>query len=190
MPAKQSTAQPDFRFYPAEGLRLLPLANLFWSFIWRITLITLLGFASYYFVSHNVVQIVKVQGMSMYPSLRNADTLYLNRWFYDFRDPRQSDIVVIKDPADQGFSVKRIVAGPGDFVCIYHGQLFVNGHKLNEPYLPENTWTFPASRPSTEWMIGCGKNEYIVLGDNRENSIDSRNYGVVPRQNILGIVFH
>ena len=190
MPAKQSAAQPEFRFYPAAGLRLPTLCRLFWYFVWRIALIVLLGYGSYWFISDYVIQVVRVQGISMYPALRNADTLYLNRWFYHIRDPRQRDIVVIKDPADQGFSVKRIIAGPGDFLCVFHGKVYVNGHKLNEPYLPDNTWTFPSTRPSTEWMIGCRQNEYIVLGDNRENSIDSRFYGVVPRQNILGIVFH
>ena len=189
MTGQRATAETGFRIFPHDGLQAARLVRLFWHFVWRIALMGLLGWGSYLFVSHYVVQVVSVDGVSMYPTLRNADTLFLNRWFYYYRQPRPGDIVVIKDPSDQGFAVKRIIAGPDDFVCVYHGQVYVNGRKLNEPYLPAKTWTFPATRSSAEWMIGCRKGEYIVLGDNRGNSLDSRYYGVVKRDGILGIVF-
>jgi signal peptidase I len=179
-----------FRFYPEDGLRLDRLTRLFFMFVWRITLIGGLGYASYLFTSRYIIQTVQVQGISMFPTLHNADRLFLHRWFYNFyRDPRPHDIVVIKDPSDQGYAIKRVIAGPGDFVFLDHGLIYVNGRQLDEPYLPSRTWTFPEGSPSMQWMIGCPDNEYIVLGDNRGDSLDSRCYGAVPRRNILGIVF-
>jgi signal peptidase I len=180
----------DFRFYPEDGLRLDRLARLFFMFVWRIALIGVLGYASYLFTSRYVIQTVQVQGASMFPTLHNADRLFLHRWFYNFyRDPRPHDIVVIKDPSDQGYAIKRVIAGPGDFVFLDRGLIYVNGRRLDEPYLLPNTLTFPEASSTTQWMIGCPSDKYIVLGDNRANSLDSRFYGAVPRRNILGIVF-
>ena len=189
MSAQQAALENGFSIYPNDGLHLARLARLFWQFVWRIAFVSLMGWGSYCIVTRYVGEIVQVDGISMYPTLHNADTLFLNRWIYFFRQPHPRDIVVIKDQSGEGFAVKRIVAGPGDTVCVYHGRLYVNGRKLNEPYLPHNTLTYPAARSSTEWMIGCRKDEYIIFGDNRENSFDSRYYGAVPRRDILGIIF-
>jgi signal peptidase I len=180
----------DFRLYPADGFRLGRLARLFLLMVWRITLVGLLGYASYLFNSRYVIQIVQVQGISMYPTLRNGDNLFLNRWFYHlWRDPQPRDIVVIQDPSGPDYAIKRIIAGPGDNVLFDRGRIFVNGRKLDEPYLAPHTWTFPAFRSKMQWMIGCPRDTYLVLGDNRGSSLDSRYYGAVPRQKILGIVF-
>jgi len=146
---------------------------------------TLLACASYFLISHFLLQSVKVVGRSMVPTLHDSDHCLLNRWIYHFRSPRQSDVVVLVDPSDQGFSVKRIIATPGDSVYLKDGGVYVNGHRLNETYLAPGTLTFTDSKYHDEFIL-CGKDQYFLLGDNRPNSIDSRMYGVVPRQNILG----
>jgi signal peptidase I len=69
------------------------------------------------------------------------------------------------------------------------GKVFVNDRLLKEPYLPAGTVTY-SSPDKTEQRIVCGKGQYIVLGDNRNNSLDSRVYGTVPRQDILGVIMH
>jgi signal peptidase I len=160
------------------------------SFAWQMfqcALVATLAFGSYFFISHYVFQSVEVVGISMSPTLHNADRYFLNRWTYHLHSPQRSDIVVIKDPTDGSFVVKRIIAMPGEAVLFKGGKVYVNGKKLPEPYLQPWQKTFTYSGPQ-EQMIICGRDQYFVLGDNRDNSFDSRVYGPVQRRNILGAV--
>jgi signal peptidase I len=147
--------------------------------------VALLAIASYFVISHFLLQSVKVIGRSMVPTLYDSQHYLLNRWVYYLHPPRHSDIVVLRDPSDNGFSVKRVVATPGDSIYLKDGSVYVNGCKLKEAYLAPGTPTFTDSKYRGQ-LIVCGKNQFFLLGDNRQNSIDSRTYGPVPRSNILG----
>jgi signal peptidase I len=144
-----------------------------------------LALACYFVISHFIVQSVVVVGRSMVPTLYDSQHYLLNRWIYHVHPPRHSDIVVLRDPGDNGFSVKRVIATPGDTVCLKDGIVYVNGCKLAEPYLARGTRTLTGSKYCDQ-LIRCGKDQFFVLGDNRLNSVDSRAYGPVPRRNILG----
>lgn len=149
--------------------------------------VALLAFGSYKFVTHYVIQSVQVVGVSMVPTLHDSERYMLNRWVYHVREPKPMDIVVLRDPEDNGYAVKRIIAKQGDSVNVKDGHLYVNDKVLEEPYLPAGTQTFPGPKHREQRWV-CGVNQYFVLGDNRNNSADSRIYGAVPRQNILGLV--
>ncbi len=151
----------------------------------QFALVAALGFLSYFVISHFFLQSVTVVGLSMAPTLSDSQRYLLNRWIYHYRAPACSEIVVIEDPVDHGFSVKRVVARSGDSVYITEGEVYVNGLKLNEPYLVPGTRTFTCTAEK-EKLFKCGPNQFFVLGDNRMNSADSRLYGPVPRQYILG----
>ena len=155
----------------------------------QCTLVSVLAFASYLFISHFLLQSVQVVGVSMAPTLENAGYYLLNRCVYLVREPQPSDIVVIRDPLDQSYAVKRIVAREGDSIYLKGGRVYVNGHKLDESYLSAGTRTFPLGSQK-ELSLCCRKGEFFVLGDNRGNSTDSRIYGPVPRQDILGAIIH
>lgn len=152
----------------------------------QVLFVAALGLASYFIFSRYVVQCVQVVGSSMQPTLHNSDRCLLNRWIYHVREPHRYDVVVLKDPAG-GYAVKRIIAVGGDLISIKEGSVFVNGQKLDEPYLPAKTPTFPTGQGNSA-SFALEKGRYFVMGDNRLNSADSREYGAIPRQSILGAV--
>jgi len=134
-----------------------------------------------------IFQYVQVAGSSMSPTLHDSNLYLLNRLVYHFRQPKPSEIVVLRDPEVNCYAIKRVVAKPGDAVYVKDGKVFVNGRLLVEPYLVPGTKTFPDSRHAAVLTI-CGEDQYFVMGDNRNQSADSRIYGAVRRQNILGLV--
>lgn len=168
------------RDYPALLARIVKQA-----LIYLVIAVVTYGF--FQFSHQYLLQTVQIDGCSMSPTLPNAKCYLLNRVVYLVREPKPKDIVVLRDPEDHGYAVKRIVAKPGDSVYVKGGQLFVNGKALPEPYLENGTKTFASSQYRAQMWI-CGVDQYFVLGDNRNNSADSRVYGAVPRQNILGTV--
>ena len=175
VPAKKATARPK------EGLlRRLGI----------LCLIALLSLGFYWGISRFFVQSIEVVGESMVPTLDQGNHYLLNRWAYHSASPQRGDIVVIRDPADHGFSVKRVIAVEGESVHFLNGKVYVNTEQLPEPYLMAGTHTYTYSQMK-EQLITCGKGQYFVLGDNRVVSIDSRSYGPVSRQDILGqVVLH
>jgi signal peptidase I len=146
-----------------------------------------LGMVSYTLITHFVFESVQVDGESMVPTLQNSGSYWLNRFAYLKSEPQQCDIVALKDPQDNALVVKRIIALPGQSVYLDHGKVYVDSQPLSEPYLPGKTLTFAYEKNESEFFV-MGKDEFFVLGDNRGNSTDSRVFGAVPRQNILGKV--
>jgi signal peptidase I len=152
-----------------------------------LAVIGMLSFACYLSVSRCLVQTIEVVGESMVPTLQSGNHYILNRWAYHSAAPQRGDVVVIRDPADHGYSVKRVIAVGGESVHFVDGKVIVNGEVLKEPYLKAGTYTFTYSK-EREQFITCGEDQYFVLGDNRLVSIDSRAYGTVSRQDVLGRV--
>ncbi|MGO8837168.1 MAG: signal peptidase I [Limisphaerales bacterium] len=162
-----------------------------WSWIFRqcriLVILAGLGALNYLLITRFFVQSVQVQGSSMYPTLADSGHYWLNRFSYVISEPRQNDIVALKDPRDNILEVKRIIAMPGESVYLKNGQVYVNGKLLDEPYLPAKTPTYAYEKNENEFIC-IGRNEFFVMGDNRNNSTDSRTFGAVPRQNIVGKV--
>lgn len=149
--------------------------------------IATLSLVSYFLISQFFLQSVTVVGLSMAPTLSDSQRYLLNRWIFYLRNPQRSEVVVIRDPVEHSFAVKRVIGVAGDSIFLTNGNVYVNGRKLNEPYLAPGMPTFTYTR-FKEQLFTCGKNEYFVLGDNRKNSLDSRTYGPVLRRNVLGLI--
>jgi signal peptidase I len=154
------------------------------------SIICLLGLAvlSFLFVSNFVFESVQVLGPSMSPTLANSNFYWLDKFAYQFKDPRPGDIVAIRDPSGRGFDVKRIIAVPTESIYISHGKVYVNGKLLREPYLPLRERTFAYDLESQDEYFCLGTNQFFVMGDNRGNSCDSRSFGPIRRGDILGRV--
>lgn len=157
----------------------------FFRHLFGLVGIICLSMISFYIISNFIVQSVTVSGPSMYPNLLNNGNYFVNRLAYLRSDPRRTDIVEVRDPQDGGLVVKRVIALPGESIYFKKGVVYVNGRRLYEPYLAPKTPTF-AYEKYTDEFICCGADQYYVLGDNRNNSTDSRTFGAVSRAEILG----
>lgn len=129
-------------------------------------------------------QVARVEGQSMAPTLQDQDRLIVNKAVYKLSAPRRGDIVMLYYPVnpDKSF-VKRVIAEEGDTVKIADGRVFVNDLPLDDSYVPAEY------RSHDDWgpqMIPDGY--YFVMGDHRNNSSDSRHWGMVPKRYIIGRV--
>ena len=119
---------------------------------------------------------IKVNGMSMTPTLNHKDTMILNKIGMKINDIKRFQIVVIK--TSDSYLIKRVIGLPGETIEYKDEKLYINGKKIKDPYYKNNTLDFD--------KVKIGKNEYFVMGDNRSNSIDSRIIGNIPEKDILG----
>jgi signal peptidase I len=129
-----------------------------------------------------VVQVARVEGQSMAPTLEDQDRLLVNKLAYRIGEPRRGDIVMLYYPLNPEKSfVKRVIAEEGDTVRILDGQVYVNDIPLRDDYVPAEY------RSHDDWgpqVIPEGY--YFVMGDHRNNSSDSRHWGMVPKKYIIG----
>jgi signal peptidase I len=131
-----------------------------------------------------IYQPVKVEGTSMMPALQDQERIFINKFTYRFSSSKieRGDMVVFWFPLDMTKSyIKRVIGLPGDIVEIDRGMVIVNGKPLTEDYITEEYRDYQ-SRPPERIQPG----EYFVLGDHRNSSNDSRNWGTVSRGNIYG----
>ena len=153
------------------------------------TIVEIVGIVAAAFIIALLVQafLVKpftIHQVSMRATLEEGDRILLNRLSYHFRDEARGDIVVFHSPINEDEDlVKRIVAIANDRVAISGGKLYVNGVPQDEPYLLEQD--FEGEMPET--VVPAG--EVFVMGDNRNNSGDSRLFGPVPTDTIIGNAF-
>ena len=166
-----------------------PLGNLV-QFIWDLLKILIISFAIILPVRYFLAQPFIVSGSSMEPTFHSGEYLIIDELSYHLHAPQRGDVIVFKYPKDTSqYYIKRIIGLPGDEVRVSNGHVEIidsewpQGHVLNEPYLISNNITFV----DTDTKLGSG--EYFVLGDNRPNSSDSRYWGPVPTQDIVGKVF-
>lgn len=127
-------------------------------------------------------QPVKVEGTSMMPTLADQERVFINKFVYKLEPIHRGDVVVFRYPRDVSKSyIKRVIAVAGDRVRIDDGVVYVNDERLPEPYVPEDYWD-TRSYPETE----VPKHAYFLLGDHRNLSNDSRDFGPVKEKYIYG----
>lgn len=154
--------------------------------IFSTVLYILVVLAATYMVITFVGQRTEVEGSSMEPTLSDNDNLIVDKISYRFRDPRRFDIIVFPFPHEKNvYFIKRIIGMPGETVRIEEdGDILINGEVLEEDYGKEVILSAGLAGET----ITLGEDEYFVLGDNRNNSSDSRDpsVGNISREQIVG----
>jgi signal peptidase I len=140
-----------------------------------------------FFAVHFSVQPFRVNGPSMQPNLHTNNLVLVNLLAYDFGSPQRGDIIVFHPPiptVDGEYYVKRIIAVPGDTIWLTTTAVYVDGKKLKEPYI--DTLPGDIESPNVVPPQTLHKDQYWVMGDNRDNSQDSRVFGPITRSAIIG----
>jgi signal peptidase I len=134
-----------------------------------------------------ILQPYIVDGSSMETNFHNKEILIIDKISDKFENFHRGDVVVFQAPkAPNEDYIKRIIAFPGETVIIQNGKVYINGYELSEPYLNPGTSTLTSD---TIFRFTLGPNQYFVMGDNRSNSSDSREWGAVPKTNVVGRVW-
>jgi signal peptidase I len=140
---------------------------------------TLLLSVVLFFLINAVSARIRIDGSSMEPNLHHGEFVIVSKVNYRFGEPERGDVVVFDFPRNitQEY-IKRVIGLPGEQIKIENGWVFVNDVALQEPYLMMEPWY------EGEWVVP--ENSLFVLGDNRNNSSDSHNWGTVPVENVVG----
>ncbi len=181
-PARQASPPPAWQPAPAiaaapqEAAQEEPESSLLQEILETILLAVVLFVAL-----RTVVQSTVVLSHSMDPTLKEGQYLLVNKLAYKIGEPARGDIAVFHSPEDPGIIlIKRVIGLPGDEVIVSGTLAYVNGQYLAESYLAGG------QSPTTWGPFVLGENEYLMLGDNRTNSNDSRFFGPVSRDAIIG----
>ena len=122
---------------------------------------------------------VRVDGSSMIPTLQNGEFVLVNRMAYRLGQMQRGDIIVFRSINEPGLDlIKRIIGLPGDEVVVQSGEVMINGQRLSEPYI--------AAPPRYDGAWRVPEGNLFVLGDNRNDSSDSHQWGLLPLENVIG----
>lgn len=160
----------------------------FLSFIWEILKLTVIALLIVVPIRYYVFQPFIVKGQSMEPNFENGDYLIIDELSYHFRAPQRGEVVVFKYPQDPSQRyIKRIIGLPEETVEIKDGKVVIYKDDLLVESLDESEY-LSSLQTSGDVRTALNNNEYFVMGDNRTASYDSRRWGSVPKENIIGRV--
>jgi len=160
----------------------------FLLFTWEIIKIIIIALVIVVPIRYFLFQPFFVKGQSMEPNFENGDYLIVDEISYRFRNPQRGEVVVFKYPNNPSQRyIKRIIGLPGETIEITDGQIVIFNDDGKKVLDEEDYLAFLSFTPGNV-KITLGDNEYFVLGDNRIASSDSRRWGPLPKENIIGRV--
>lgn len=159
-----------------------------WVFFLDFVETIVIALAIFVVVYQFLFQPHQVKGSSMEDNFHDGEYLLTDKVSYRFKTPQRDDVIVFKAPQNEDFDyIKRIIAMPGEQIMIDNNQIFVNGALVNESgYLDADVVTRPGLFLKEDIPVTIPPNAYFVMGDNRTNSSDSRDWGFVPSENLVG----
>jgi signal peptidase I len=132
----------------------------------------------------------QVDGRSMEPNFHNGEYILTDKVSYRLHEPKRGDVVVFHSPQDERVDfIKRIIGIPGDMVELKGGYVYLNGTKLEEQYINDPGQVAPGRFMHENMPVEVPMGQYLVMGDNRLHSSDSREWGFVTRVEIVGRAF-
>lgn len=138
-----------------------------------------------------ILQPNQVKGASMEPTFETSDYIFTSKVTYKFRQPERGDVVVFKSPSNPDIEyIKRVIGLPGDTVLISSGEVYVDGKQLQEPYIAAKTNVWDGGYAKDSVSITVPPGDLWVMGDNRPRSSDSREFGPIPIDTIIGQVLY
>jgi signal peptidase I len=151
-----------------------------------VIILTMLGYLAHVFI----ITLFIVDGASMEPNFFDKEYMMVDKISYNFFAPKRGDVVIFSYPGEPNKKfIKRIIGLPGDTIEIKNDRVYLENKKysgvLTESFLPSEMPT-PTETEQTSILRKVGSNEYFVMGDNRLNSSDSRIWGLLPKENIIG----
>ncbi len=167
------------------------IVNTILDFIETVIVSLAIFFVIYIFIA----QPHQVNGHSMDPNMQTGEYLLTEKVSYRFTQIKRGDIIVFKAPATACIGsgcdyIKRVIALPGETVKIKNGQFYINDQPLDESkYLTAGLATNPGAYTADEREIPLAENQYFVSGDNRANSSDSRYWGPISKEAVIGKAF-
>lgn len=158
-------------------------------FFWEVAKIVILALVIVIPIRYFVFQPFIVKGLSMEPNFHDGDYLIIDEFTYHFRELQRGEVVVFKYPNDPSQRyIKRIIGLPGETIEIENGKVMIFNPEGSKT-LEESNYLSSFAFTSGNLRMTLDENDYFVLGDNRSSSSDSRRWGVLPRENIIGRVF-
>lgn len=142
-----------------------------------------------------VAQPNQVHGNSMVPNFQTSEFLLTEKLTYHRRSPKRGEVVIFKAPPSEPCAeneceyIKRVIGLPGESITVKDGYVYIDNQMLNEDYLPSDYRTNPGSFLREGRTVQIPQGEYILLGDNRPHSRDSREFGSIPEERIVGRAF-
>lgn len=159
------------------------------AFFLDILEVVVFAIGIFFFVYLLIMRPHKIKGASMHPNYPDSEYLLTQKVSYYLENPKRGDVVVFKPPAavseDDEF-IKRVIALPGERVMVRGGKVFINNKLLKEDYLADDLYTSSGNFLSEGTEFTVPEGQYIVMGDNRPNSSDSRSWGPITKKEISG----
>jgi signal peptidase I len=138
-------------------------------------------------IRYFVLQPFQVEGSSMEPNFHSGQLILIEKFTYRFHPAHRGDVIVFHYPNQPSIDyIKLIIGLPGETVRLDSGKVYVDNQPLNERYLPAGEQTFITNTDMTPYEISLGPTQYFVLGDNRDRSSDSREWGPLDQHFIIG----
>ncbi|MEK7147048.1 MAG: signal peptidase I [Patescibacteria group bacterium] len=160
----------------------------FFLSLWEILEVILIAVATVFLIRSFLVQPFLVSGASMEPSFYDNDYLLIDEITYRFRGPERGEVVVFKSPTSNTYFIKRLVGLPGERITVRNGEVLIYQNAASQSFVLNEDYLEPDIKTFGDFDIKLKEGQYFVLGDNRNFSFDSRSWGSLEGNKIVGLV--